>query len=120
MQNNQDIYTLSPTEEAMLLNIANSRTATAHKAQAWLYAAKGYEFEITDGDIKLEDWTGISTSFKTNATPNTPGVLYHTLYTNPPSKQSLSIKILQAVPFTKQHYPRRRLPHKHQPWAVYF
>jgi len=75
-QNNQDIYTLSPTEEAMLLNIANSRTATAHKAQAWLYAAKGYEFEITDGDIKLEDWTGISTSFKTNATPNTLAVLY--------------------------------------------
>ncbi len=45
MQNNQDIYTLSPTEEAMLLNIANSRTATAqsptwHTRKGMIYQSK--------------------------------------------------------------------------------
>jgi hypothetical protein len=62
--NNESLYDLSAEQEQMLTEIAQSKSATAHRAQAWLYAAKGQEFDTHIGDIDIDGWVDIQTTFK--------------------------------------------------------
>jgi len=56
-------------EGADSATIAHSRTATAYRAQALLYAARGYEFTVLLPDIgQLLNTQGWQTAFKTNNT----------------------------------------------------
>ena len=45
-ENTQKIYDISPQQEATLLDIANSKTKTAFRAQGLLFLAKGMEFPV--------------------------------------------------------------------------
>ena len=60
---------LNADEEALLLDIAHSRTATAYRAQALLYTARGYEFAVELPDLsQIIGGAGFQTAFKTQAT----------------------------------------------------
>lgn len=61
---NESLYDLSADQEQMLTEIAQSKSATAHRAQAWLYAAKGQEFDTHIADIDIDGWVDIQTTFK--------------------------------------------------------
>jgi hypothetical protein len=60
---------ISPDEEAVLLDIAYSKTATAYRAQTLLFAARGYEFGLDLPDLhQIVQGANFQTAFKTNNT----------------------------------------------------
>lgn len=66
-QTGRTLFEITPEEETQLLAIANSRTATAYKAQALLFVARGYEFAVNLPELDF-NW---QTAFKAqpDATP---------------------------------------------------
>ena len=80
-RNGQSIFEIDQQQEAELVQIAQSRTATAYRAQALLHAARGHEFAIHLPDLNLgagnSNW---QTSFKT--LDNKVGKLYPNPATN--------------------------------------
>ena len=66
-RNGQSIFEIDQQQESELVQIAQSRTATAYRAQALLHAARGHEFAIHLPDLGLDtNNTNWQTSFKTN------------------------------------------------------
>ncbi len=61
---------INTDEETELLRIAATRTPSAHKAQAALYLARGYEFSV-DFPLTDEDDTAWNTAFKQDELNNT-------------------------------------------------
>ena len=78
-QENRSIFEITEAEEGTLLEIANSETPTAFRAQALLYVAKGYEFSIELPDLIWRE-NSFQTFFKANTALNA-GV--NCLYPNP-------------------------------------
>ena len=64
-QNGKDVREMDADQEAMLLEIAQSRTQTAYCAQTLLYLARGYEYPVQLPDFSEFGITGYDyTSFK--------------------------------------------------------
>ena len=71
---------ITPAEQS-LLNIANSHTSVAYRAQALLYAARGTEFDVLLPELPNAAGSGGHTVFKTNM--ETSKNLLVNIYPNP-------------------------------------
>ncbi|OWY25120.1 hypothetical protein C7N43_34250 [Sphingobacteriales bacterium UPWRP_1] len=84
------LFEITPEEETQLLTIANSRTATAYKAQALLFVARGYEFAVNLPELDFENWSNWQTAFKNAAANGNTNRVVSTFYPNP-AKQTAQI-----------------------------
>lgn len=79
-ESNRSLFDISPAQQALLLDIANSRTKTSYKAQAILYLARGIDFSVALPTLSsgIGNW---HTVFKTDTNGKVG-----TLYPNPTQK----------------------------------
>jgi hypothetical protein len=62
----RNLIDLTPIEESLLMNIANSQTTVAYQAQAMLYQARGYEFPVIIPQLPNTGLEYGATVFKTD------------------------------------------------------
>lgn len=77
-ETNRTIFDITSEEEAQLLIVAHSRTATAYKAQTFLYVTRGHEFVVNLPELDFINWDNWQTSFKTQT-----GTTVSKFYPNP-------------------------------------
>ena len=63
----RNLIDLTPTEESLLMDIANSQTTVAYQAQAMLYQARGYEFPVIIPQLPNTGLQYGATVFKTDS-----------------------------------------------------
>ena len=78
---------ITPAEQSLLTDIANSHTSVGYRAQAILYQARGYEFPVIIPPLSDGDVYGY-TVFKQNMTDHTVTTIVSPLQPNPTNNQA--------------------------------